>query len=77
MRIEIADAADRRVTQRAKRTLFCRNEIPFIKPGAPDWDAIGEVLNLALYNFLEGRGLDKTPADWQRLVRRRKRATGK
>ena len=75
--IEIADAADRRVTQRAKRTLFCRNEIPFIEPGAPDWDAIGEVLNLALYNFLEGRGLDKTPADWQRLVRRRKRATGK
>ena len=57
--------------------MFCRNEIPFIEPGAPDWDAIGEVLNLALYNFLEGRGLDKTPADWQRLVRRRKRATGK
>ena len=55
------------------KRLFCRNEIPFIEPGAPDWDAIGEVLNLALYNFLEGRGLDKTPADWKRLVKRRKR----
>ena len=54
------------------KRLFCRNEIPFLEPDAPDWDRIGEVLNLALYNFQEGRGLDKTPADWQRLIRRRR-----
>ena len=55
------------------RSLFCRNEIPFVEPGAPDWDAIGKVLKLALYNFLEGRGLDKRPEDWKRLIRRRRK----
>lgn len=56
------------------KRLFCRNEIPYREPRAPDWDAIGPVLDLALYNFQEGRGLDKTAADWQRLARRRRRA---
>ncbi|MGN0854150.1 MAG: B12-binding domain-containing radical SAM protein [Kiritimatiellia bacterium] len=63
--IRIAEAKRPRYT-------FCRNELPFVEPNAPDWERIGDVLNLALYNFQEGRGLDKTPADWQRLVRRRR-----
>ena len=58
---------------KAKR-VFCRNEIPYREPGAPDWDAIGAVLDLALYNFQEGRGLDKAPEYWRRLARRRARA---
>ena len=65
------------VPQPKVKRLFCRNEMPFREPDAPDWDAIGEVLDLALYNFQEGRGLDKTPADWQRLVRRRRRKTAR
>lgn len=50
---------------------FCRNEIFFEEPGAPDWDVIGRALDLALYNYLEGRGLDKEPKEWKRLARRR------
>ena len=49
---------------------FCKNEITFIEPDAPDWDAIGKALDLALYNYLEGRGLDKKATDWKRLARR-------
>jgi len=55
-------------SRRARR--FCRNELAFDEPGAPDWDRIGKVLNLAMYNFLEGRGLDKSPAYWKRLAAR-------
>lgn len=51
------------------RPVFCRNEIPFEEPGAPDWNRIGKVLNLALYNFLEGRGLDRKPAYWKRVCK--------
>ena len=63
--------------QPKRKRLFCRNEVPFAEPGSPDWAFVGEVLNLALYNFQEGRGLDKTPSDWQRLVRRRNRAAAR
>ena len=59
------------------KRLFCRNEIPFIERGAPDWDAIGEVLKLALYNYQEGRGLDKSAEYWRRAVRRRGAGKGK
>ena len=51
------------------RALFARNEIPYEEPGAPDWVRIGKVLNLALYNYLEGRGLDKDVAWWKRRVK--------
>ena len=51
---------------RRKRRVFCRNEIPFEEPGAPDWDRIGRGLKLALYNYMLGLGLDKPPAYWFR-----------
>lgn len=60
------------VTERAprsKKKIFRRNEIPFHEEGAPDWDRIGKVLNLALYNFLQGRGLTKSARRWRALVR--------
>ena len=50
---------------------FCRNELPFVEPTAPDWDRLGKVLNLAMYNFLEGRGFDRTSSYWKRLAARR------
>lgn len=53
---------------RVKR-VFCRNEIPFIEPGAPDWTIIGKSLSLALYNYLEGRGLDKSMQYWRKICR--------
>lgn len=54
---------------RPKR-LFARNEIPFEEPGAPDWDVIGNALSLALYNFQQGRGLDRRAAYWMRAAAR-------
>ena len=48
--------------------VFARNEIAYDEPGAPDWDRIGKTLNLALYNYLEGRGLDKPVSSWSRLT---------
>jgi len=56
--------------KRRKGRTFAVNEIPFDEPGAPDWDRIGKVLNLALYNFMEGRGLDR-PASWWKAKQRR------
>ena len=50
--------------------VFARNEIGYDEPGAPDWTRIGKTLNLALYNYLEGRGLDKPIAYWARLKSR-------
>jgi len=50
---------------RPKR-LFARNEIPFEEDGAPDWDRIGRALSLAMYNYQEGRGLDRPAAYWLR-----------
>ncbi|MCR5413989.1 MAG: radical SAM protein [Kiritimatiellae bacterium] len=54
---------------RPKR-LFCRNEVPFTESGAPDWDEAGRALDLALYNYMEGRGLDKDVGFWLRAVRK-------
>ena len=51
-----------------KRYVFARNEIGYDEPGAPDWERIGRLLNLALYNYLEGRGLGKSIAYWQKAV---------
>ena len=49
--------------------VFARNELAFDEPGAPDWDRIGRILRVALYNFQQGRGLDKPAAYWKRRVR--------
>jgi hypothetical protein len=51
--------------------VFARNELAFEEPGAPDWDRIGKVLRVALYNFEQGRGLDIPARSWKRRVRRR------
>ena len=47
-----------------REDVFCRNEIPYREPGAPNWRRIGKALVLALYNYLEGRGLDKPVDFW-------------
>ena len=56
--------------RRKKGRTFAVNEIPFDEPGAPDWERIGETLRLAMYNFMEGRGLDRPAAWWARKVAR-------
>ena len=48
-------------------------EVAFLEPDAPDWETIGKALDLALYNYLEGRGLDKKATDWKRLAKRSRR----
>ena len=62
-----------RITEPPKRKrLFARNEIPYEEPGAPDWARIGKALNLALYNYLDGRGLRKSVYYWRNVIRKRK-----
>jgi hypothetical protein len=51
-----------------KGRVFRRNELAFSEPGAPDWDRIGKALSLAMYNYVEGRGLNKRPGFWKRAV---------
>ena len=50
--------------------VFCRNEIGYRERGAPDWRRIGRTLDLALYNYLEGRGLGKRVEEWKALAER-------
>ncbi len=47
-------------------TRFARNEIPYAEPDAPDWDALGEGLRRATYNYMLGRGLDLPVSRWMR-----------
>jgi hypothetical protein len=49
--------------------VFARNELSFYEPGAPDWGRIGRILRVALYNFQQGRGLDRHASYWKRRVR--------
>ena len=51
------------------KRLFCRNEIAFDEPSAPDWDRIGRILKTAMFNYLERRGLDKPISFWLRKVK--------
>ena len=44
--------------------LFARNEIGYIEDGAPDWSRIGPCLEKAVYNFMEGRGLEIPARKW-------------
>ena len=53
-----------------RKRIFCLNEIPYEEPKAPDWTLIGKALSLALYNYLEGRGLEKSVYYWRHAVRR-------
>ncbi len=53
---------------RARAHTFARNEIPFIEPGAPDWDRIGKALKLALYNYMRGAGYSKPLSFWFKAV---------
>ncbi len=53
------------------KRLFARNEIAFTEKGAPDWDTVGRALDLALYNYHEGRGLDKDAKFWLRAAKRK------
>ena len=48
-----------------RRGVFCQNELGFDEPSAPDWNRIGRVLTVALYNYLEGRGLDRDIGFWR------------
>lgn len=43
---------------------FALNEIPYQEPRAPDWARIGKSLHWALYNYMLGLGLEKSPDFW-------------
>ncbi len=52
--------------ERRRGARFARNEIPYREPGAPDWKRIGAALELALYNYQQGRGLARSVDFWFR-----------
>ena len=66
------DAARPQGRGRYGKCVFRRNELAYEEPGAPDWDAVGAALNLALYNYLEGRGLGKSVYYWRNVICKRK-----
>lgn len=43
---------------------FGINEIPYFEPGAPDWRRIGQGLQRAIFNYMQGRGIDESPVVW-------------
>ena len=46
------------------RNCFALNEIGYDEPGAPDHAALGKGLSLAVYNYMQGRGLDLPISFW-------------
>lgn len=59
---------------RRKGRVFRRNEIAYSERGRPDWERIGKALNLALYNYLQGRGLDRSVSFWFSAAQRKKKS---
>ena len=45
---------------------FALNEISYREPKAPDHASLGEGLSLAVYNYMQGRGLDLPASFWFR-----------
>jgi radical SAM superfamily enzyme YgiQ (UPF0313 family) len=43
---------------------FARNDVGFIDPTGTDHDALGVGLNMALYNYMHGLGLDEDVRSW-------------
>jgi hypothetical protein len=62
--IEVPDLSEMKAGR-----LFALNEVPYAEASAPDWDSIGRALKLALYNYMEGRGLSKSAAFWFNAVK--------
>ena len=52
--------------------VFALNEIAYTEKDAPDWTQIGRVLELALYNYMQGRGLKKMVYYWKNLLEKKK-----
>lgn len=50
---------------------FCNNEIPFDADFDYDLDAVGEVLRIATYNYMNGLGLDRPADKWFKRISRR------
>jgi radical SAM superfamily enzyme YgiQ (UPF0313 family) len=71
----IAEDPDRfsiRISRPRRKNVFCLNELGFEEPGAPDWDRIGEALELALYNYNQSMGLAKPASYWKKCLERKK-----
>jgi hypothetical protein len=49
-----------------KSRIFAHNEIFYTEKDAPDWTIIGRALELAVVNYCEGRGLNKSVEYWYR-----------
>lgn len=53
-----------RCPMRGQYNKFCNNEVPFEADFGYDLDAVGEVLRIATYNYMNGLGLDRPAAKW-------------
>lgn len=47
---------------------FCNNEIPFDADFDYDLDAVGDILRIATYNYMNGLGLDRPASKWFKKV---------
>jgi hypothetical protein len=54
----------RHVEKPLKMHPFCNNEIPFEAVFDYDLDAVGNVLRIATYNYMNGLGLDRPARKW-------------
>ena len=52
--------------------LFCNNEIPFEYDFGYDLDAVGDILRIATYNYMNGRGLDQPAYKWFSRLKKNK-----
>lgn len=51
---------------------FCNNEIPFDADFDYDLDAVGDILRIATYNYMNGLGLDRPASKWfKKLLKNR------
>lgn len=58
-----------RCPQRNGYNRFCNNEVAFEADFDYDLDAVGEVLRIATYNYMNGLGLDRPASKWFKGVR--------
>ena len=48
----------------APNITFAHNDVPFVDPVGTDHDFLGRGLNKALYNYMQGIGLDADVRSW-------------
>jgi hypothetical protein len=63
-----------RCPEHGRMNRFCNNEIPFDADFDYDLDAVGDILRIATYNYMNGLALDRPASKWfKSIIRSRTR----